>query len=154
MASNSLVRTFLAAMVDRLMKKTAPLERWYLGIDLETGSPILDSLRRRLALAAQSAVPDVRAGQFDAADTRVRAIDQDIQSAVMLGALYTHELREAVARGERESRPEYVAALHARALQWRLSAYPEPHTAYEGDDYAAGRDADRAELDALLTGGE
>jgi hypothetical protein len=50
----------------------------------------------------------------------------------------------------RDSRSDYVAALHERALHWRLSAYPEPHTALEADDYAAGRDADRALLDALL----
>ncbi len=134
------------------MKEAQALGRGYLGIDLETGSPPLDSLRRRLALAARSALPDVRAGRFDAADTRVRVVDQDIQSAVMLGAMYTNELREAVGRGERESRPAHVAALHERALRWRLSAYPEPHTAHEGDDYAASRDADRAELAALLAG--
>ena len=120
------------------------------GIDLETGEPYLDSLRRRLAVAALAALPEVRAGNFDAADARVLAVDREIQSAVMLGAMYTAELRECVARGERESRPGYIAALHQRALHWRLSAYPEPHTAPEAEYYAAGADADRAELAALL----
>ena len=68
----------------------------------------------------------------------------------MLGAMYTAMLREAVQSGARESRAECVTALHERALHWRLSAYPEAHTAYEADDYAAGRAADRAELAALL----
>ncbi len=126
------------------------LERNYLGIDLATGSPPLDALRRRLAQAAQHALPEVRAGRFDAADALVLAVDRDIQSAVMLGAMYTAALREAAEDGTRESRPEHFAALHERALHWRLSAYPEPHTAYEADDYSAGRDSDRAELAALL----
>lgn len=125
-------------------------KRFCFGIDLETGSPFLDSLRRRLAQAAQGALPDVRAGRFEAAESRVLAVDRDIQSAVMLGALYTEVLRDAVSAGERESRPEFVAALHQRALHWRQSAYPEPHTAIEADDYAAGREADSAQLAALL----
>lgn len=132
------------------MKNTASNERFCFGIDLQTGSGSLDSLRRRLARAAQDALPDVHAGNFDAAETRVLAVDREIQSAVMLGAMYTAELRESIERGERESRPGFVAALHQRALHWRLSAYPEPHTAHEADDYSAGRDADRALLDGLL----
>jgi hypothetical protein len=125
-------------------------ERFCFGIDLETGSPFLDSLRRHLAQAAKQAVPDVRAGNFDAADARVLAVDRDIQSAVMLGALYTESLRDAARRGDRESSPEFFTALFERALRWRHAAYPEPHTAYEAEDYSAGRDADRAELEALL----
>ena len=126
------------------------LERFCFGIDLETGSPWLDSLRRRLADAAQAAAPDVRAGRFDAADAQVLAIDRDIQAAVMLGAMYTAALRNAVGAGEGETRPDYVSALYERALHWRLSAYPEPHTADEGDSYEAGRDADRAQLAEIL----
>ena len=140
-----MVGTEVAAMADRMKR-----ERFCFGIDTETGSPFLDSLRRKLADAAHRAVPDVRAGRFDAADAQVRAIDQDIQAAVMLGAMYTSELREAVGRGERESRPEHFNALFARTLHWRHSAYPEPHTAIEADDYSAGRDADRVELEALI----
>ena len=127
-----------------------PDVRFCFGIDLETGSPTLDPLRRRLAHAAKQALPDVRAGNFDAADARVLAVDRDIQSAVMLGAMYTEALREAVGLGERESRPEFFTALFTRALRWRQSAYPEPHTAFEADAYSAGRDADRAQLEALL----
>ena len=125
-------------------------QRFCFGIDLETGSPLLDSLRRRLAEAALGALPEVRAGRFEAAESQVLAVDRDIHSAVMLGALYTELLRDAVSSGERESRPEYVAALHQRALHWRQSAYPEPHTAHEADDYSAGREADRALLAGLL----
>jgi len=97
-------------------------------------------------------LPDVRAGRFDAADARVLAVDREIQSSVMLGAMYTEVLRDAIAAGQRESRPEFVAALHERALYWRESAYPEPHTAFEADDYAKGRAADRALLDAVIQG--
>jgi hypothetical protein len=125
-------------------------ERFCFGIDLETGEPWLDSLRRRLAAAATQSLADVRAGNFDSADARVLAIDRDIQSSVMLGAMYTSELQRAVNEGERESRPAHVAALHERALHWRLSAYPEPHTAHEADACSSGRDADRAHLDALV----
>jgi len=126
-------------------------ERFCFGIDLQTGDRHLDTLRRRLATAAQGALPQVRAGNFDAADAAVLAVDRDIQSTVMLGAMYTEELRAAVANGESTSRPQFVAALHERALHWRLSAYPEPHTAHEADDYEAGRDADRAELAAMVS---
>jgi hypothetical protein len=132
------------------MKKADELGRFCFGIDLETGSPYLDSLRRRLAIAATTALSDVRAGNFDAADARVLAVDRDIQSAVMLGAMYTQALRESVKLGERQSRREFFDALFERALRWRQSAYPEPHTAYEADSYSSGRDADRAELEALL----
>ena len=127
-------------------------ERFCFGIDLETGTPHLDSLRRRLCIAARRAMSDVRAGRFDAADAQVRAVDRDIQSAVMLGAMYTEALRAAISNGERETRAEYVEALHQRALRWRQSAYPEPHTAYEADDYESGRAADSAQLAAILSG--
>jgi hypothetical protein len=132
------------------MEIPAPGERFCFGIDLETGTPFLDSLRRRLAAAARQAWPEVRAGDFTAAESRVRSVDRDIQSAVMLGAMFTEALREALAAGERDTRPEYFTALYERALHWRQSAYPEPHTAHEADDYSAGRDADRAELEAML----
>lgn len=145
METHTLVGSGVVAMADRLKR-----ERFCFGIDLDTGSPFLDSLRRRLADAAQRALPDVRAGRFDSADAQVRAVDQDIQAAVMLGAMYTAALREAVGRGERESRPDYFNALFERALRWRQSAYPEPHTAYEADSYSSGRDADRAELEKLI----
>lgn len=135
------------------MKNTASNERFCFGIDLRTGSGSLDALRRRLATAARGALPDVRAGNFEAAEKQVLAVDRDIQSAVMLGALYTSALRESLELGERESRPEFVAALHERALHWRQSAYPEPHTTHEADDYAAGREADRELLERLLARG-
>jgi hypothetical protein len=125
-------------------------DRFRFGIDLQTGEPYLDSLRRRLADAAQNALSDVRAGRFAAAEAQVLAVDREIQSAVMLGAMYTAELRAAINSGQRDSRSDYVAALHARALHWRLSAYPEPHTAHEADACSSGRDADRAQLDALV----
>ncbi|MFT3665471.1 hypothetical protein [Piscinibacter sp.] len=131
---------------------TAPREGF--GLDLRTGDPQLDALRRRLAAAARAALPDVQAGRFAEADAAVLAVDSEIQSAVMLGALYTEALRDAVGRGERATRPDHVAALHAHALHWRLRAYPEPHTAFEADSYDAGRRADRAALAALLAGGE
>ena len=133
------------------MKNPEKGERFCFGIDLETGSPYLDSLRRRLGEAAWQAWPQVRAGDFAAAESRVLAVDREIQSAVMLGAMYTAALREAIELGEQESRPALVAALHERALYWRQSAYPEPHTAHEADDYAAGREADRAQLAELLS---
>jgi hypothetical protein len=132
------------------MKNPEKGERFCFGIDLETGSPFLDSLRRRLARAATQALPEVRAGNFAAAEAVVLAVDRDIQAAVMLGAMYTEALRSALSAGERKARPDYVAALHERALHWRLSAYPQPHTAYEADDYSSGREADRAALAALL----
>jgi hypothetical protein len=127
-----------------------PGERFCFGIDLDTGEPFLDSLRRRLAQAARRALPEVRAGKFDAAESQVLAVDREIQASVMLGAMYTEALRDALHAGERESRPEFVAALHERALHWRLSAYPEPHTAYEAEDYDTGRESDRAQLAALF----
>jgi hypothetical protein len=128
-----------------------PNERYCFGIDLQTGNPQLDSLRCRLATAAVNALPDVRAGNFDAVEAAVFAVDRDIQAEVMLGAMYTAELRAAIANGERTTRQDYITALYERALHWRISAYPEPHTAYEADAFAAGRDADRAELAALLS---
>ncbi len=125
-------------------------DRFSFGIDLKTGTAPVDALRRRLAAAASEAMPHVVAGRFDAAEARVLSVDREIQSAVMLGAMYTQALRDAVRNGERDSRPDHVAALHERALHWRLSAYPEPHTAFEADDYAAGRAADRKLLADVL----
>ena len=134
------------------MSESAHSERFCFGIDLETGTPHLDSLRRRLAGAARLAMVDVRAGDFPAAESRVLAVERDIQTAVMLGAMFTQALRDALRAGERESRPAHFEALFQRALRWRQSAYPEPHTAYEADDYEAGREADLAELEKILAG--
>jgi hypothetical protein len=125
-------------------------ERTCFDIDLHTGDAWLDALRRRLADAARRALPDVRAGNFDAADAAVLAVDRDIQASVMLGAIYTAAVRDAVGDAVGvATRPEYIDALHERALRWRLSAYPEPHTADEADSFSAGRDADQAQLAAL-----
>jgi hypothetical protein len=94
-------------------------DRFRFGIDLQTGEPYLDSLRRRLADAAQNALSDVRAGRFAAAEAQVLAVDREIQSAVMLGAMYTRTTTQP-------------AATRTAPCSMRCSRRPLPDTRYAG----------------------
>lgn len=65
-----------------------------------------------------------------------------------LARLYREHL-EAVVRDGAATRDQRLAVFQ-RALRWAHSAYPEPHTEIEAEDYRTGRAADRARLVNVL----
>ncbi|XVJ59106.1 MAG: hypothetical protein HEQ23_06770 [Tepidisphaera sp.] len=104
---------------------------------------------REAALA--KAAPLIAADRFNEAAQLVFAADDSAQGRAALSELFLQALREQVRRDGRRSTPSPRALeLHARALQHRLSTYPDPHTEEEADRYGAGMDEDRAEIDAIL----
>lgn len=107
----------------------------------------LKALEQRRAPAMERAIKLVEEEKFDEAERAVLAVDDSIYGAVALGKMYTERLRQLVGLKSRRGRVEEV---FRRALSWRQSAYPEPHTEIEADNYASGRDEDRAELVAIL----
>lgn len=98
--------------------------------------------------ALSEARPLAARGAYDDAERRVLAADSSIMGSVALGQMYTELLEAAVAK--RVVERKVVEELFRRALQWRTGAYPDPHTEYEADDYAEGRERNRAELVAIL----
>jgi hypothetical protein len=109
----------------------------------------LESLERRRAPALARALSLVRDGRFDEAERTVLDVEPSIHGAVALGRLYTDELRRLAVSASRSTRP-HAEAVFRRALHWRRSAYPEPHTQVEADAYATGRAEDLAELVAIF----
>lgn len=65
--------------------------------------------------------------------------------------MFVEALREQVKRdGKRNPAKPRALELYNRAVQYRLSAYPDPHTQDEADRYSSGQDEDRAEIAAVL----
>lgn len=108
----------------------------------------LAELARKRAPAVAAAEELVAQGRFDEADRAVVAADGSIYGCVALARLYREHL-EALVRGGAASRDRCIAVFN-RALRWAQSAYPEPHTEIEAEDYRRGRAADRARLVGLL----
>jgi hypothetical protein len=100
--------------------------------------------------AVDDALPLIAAGKYDEAELAVRRADDSIQVAVAIARMYTDALADMVKDGRHKRDRPTAEALFGRALRWKQSAYPEPHTAYEADDYERGRATDRAELVAIL----
>jgi hypothetical protein len=108
-----------------------------------------DKEKKRNA-AVDDALPLIAAGKYDEAELAVRRADDSIQVAVAIARMYTDALADMVKDGRHKRDRPTAEALFGRALRWKQSAYPEPHTAYEADDYERGRATDRAELVAIL----
>lgn len=101
--------------------------------------------------AIQRAIPLIENDRFDEAAAMVLAADDSGQGRAALSSIFADALREQV-RKDGHCKPAKPRALelHRRALQYRLSTYPDPHTQDEADRYASGMDEDRAEVDAIL----
>lgn len=103
---------------------------------------------QKLAAAVEEARGHVARDAFDEAELVVRRVDSDIQGGVALAKLYESRLRELVP-GSRKPDPA-VEAVFRRALTWAQYCYPEPHTEYEAEAMARGRDEDYARLVDIL----
>ena len=108
----------------------------------------LEMLERKRAPAMRAAERLLDEARYDEAERGVQGVDDSIYGAVALGRLYTARLRRLVASGECEG--TRIAEVFRRALHWKQSAYPEPHTQIEADNYATGRAEDLAELVAIV----
>ncbi|MBL8897881.1 MAG: hypothetical protein JNM84_09640 [Planctomycetes bacterium] len=113
---------------------------------LTPGERFLREARARREPALPSVRELLAAGRYEEAEQRLRAVDDSIDGAVDLAKLYREHLRELVASGALASEPERARSVFERALHLAWSLYPDPHTAYEAEDYARGQASDLAEL--------
>ncbi|HLO41519.1 MAG TPA: hypothetical protein VK176_10885 [Phycisphaerales bacterium] len=89
--------------------------------------------------------------RFDEAATAVLSADDSGQGRAALSQLFAQALRQQVAHdGKRNPARPRALELYRRALLYRLSTYPDPHTQEEADRYSAGMDEDRAEIESIL----
>lgn len=108
-------------------------------------------LARARDAAAEAARPLIAADRFDEAARVMFAADDSGQGRAALSGLFIDALREQVRRdGKSNPAGPRALELYRRALQHRLSTYPDPHTQDEADRYGAGMDEDRAEIDGIL----
>lgn len=110
---------------------------------------------RRLAKAREQAVqvarPLIARDNFDEAARVVLAADDSGQGRAALSRLFVDALREQVKQdGKHNPATPRARELSNRAVQYRLSAYPDPHTQEEADRYGEGQNEDRAEIAAIL----
>lgn len=88
----------------------------------------VDGMRQRLAEMSEEVIRLILDLRFDEAEAAVRQVDGDIYGANALADAYEAALHQ------NPSDP----TLLDRAIFWAQSAYPEPHTAIEAEDYRAG----------------
>lgn len=123
--------------------------------DLPPPADEAEVFRRSLAKSRDAAIeaarPLVAADRFDEAVRAVLSVDDSPKGRVALAGLFAESLREQVRKeGRRQPASPRSLLLYRLALQYRLSAYPDPHTQDEADAYAAGQQQDRAEMAAIL----
>ncbi len=101
--------------------------------------------------ALQKAAGLIAHDQFDEAARVVFAADDSGKARAGLSELFMDALRDQVRRdGKRKPAAPRALELYRRALQHRLSTYPDPHTQDEADRYEAGMNEDRADVAAVL----
>lgn len=106
----------------------------------------LEGLRQRRAPAMERAARLIDEGRFDEADQAVKAADDSIYGAVALAGLY----KATLAGSHASRRREWRQRVYEKAVWWAESAFPEPHTAIETENYDRGREEARAELTDML----
>lgn len=106
----------------------------------------LEGLRQRRAPAMERAARLIDEGRFDEADQAVKAADDSIYGAVALAGLY----KATLAGSNASRRREWRQRVYEKAVSWAESAFPEPHTAIEAENYDRGREEARAELTDML----
>lgn len=122
-------------------KPNAPASR-------EKRNATADPMQAAIATAREHLAADA----FEEAEHAIQNVDRDIQGAVKISMLYRERLAEMVKSGEGANSSDKARAerVFFRALSWAQSCYPEPHTQIEAEQYAEGRERDRAELVAVL----
>lgn len=109
----------------------------------------LKGLEAKRAKVMPLAIEHMHARRYPDAEKTIVDVDNSIYGAVAIGKMYTQYLEALVAKGPKRG-DALTLEVFARALHWKQSAYPEPHTAYEGDAIVAGQAEDRAELVKIL----
>ncbi|MES2460069.1 MAG: hypothetical protein V4671_05755 [Armatimonadota bacterium] len=109
-----------------------------------------EGLERKRAPAVARAVQLLADDRYEEAEEEIRTVDSSIYGMVATAKMYRERLAELVADGVNSQNKARVEAVYHRALATAQSAYPEPHTAMEADDYTAGQAEDRAQLVAIL----
>ncbi|MBX3363647.1 MAG: hypothetical protein KF866_02670 [Phycisphaeraceae bacterium] len=88
--------------------------------------------------------------RFDDAAEAVRTVDDSIYGIVAIGRLFRERLETIMAEGLNNRNRGEAEAVFRHAILWMHSAYPDPHTDYEAEDYARGRAEDTARLVHIL----
>lgn len=110
----------------------------------------LAALRAKLAAAVAEAMPLVERERYDEAEAVVRKVETDIYSAIAIGNMYKAYLTQLVASGRHEAERSRAEEVFRRGLRWAQSAYPDPHTQIEAEDFSAGQAEDLAEWVKIL----
>lgn len=110
----------------------------------------LAALRGRLAKAVEEAMPMVEQERYDDAEAVVRRVETDIYSAVAIGNMYRDYLKQLVAGGRHRTEKARAEDVFRRGVRWAQSAYPDPHTQIEADDFSRGQAEDLAEFVKIL----
>ncbi|MBL8885017.1 MAG: hypothetical protein JNK16_00030 [Phycisphaerales bacterium] len=111
--------------------------------------------KRKLTRAREEAIrqagPLIADDRFDEAARVMLSADDSGQGRAALSDLFAAALRDQVRKdGKGGPAKPRALELYKRALQHRLSAYPDPHTQEEADRYSSGMDEDRAEIAEIL----
>jgi len=119
---------------------------------LETEAEVFArKLTRAREEALRRAGPMIADDRFDEAARVVLSADDSGRGRAALSDLFVEALREQLARdGKGGPTNPRALELYRRALQHRLSTYPDPHTQEEADRYSSGMDEDREELVKIL----
>ena len=88
--------------------------------------------------------------RYDDAERAIRAVDDSIYGAVEIAKVYRRRLEQLVREGVNADASPRLARVFERAVMAAWSAYPEPHTEIEAENYSRGRATDRAELVKIL----
>jgi hypothetical protein len=107
----------------------------------------LEAKRAPAIARAQRLIADAK---YDQADQLILSADDSIHGLVALGRLYESALRDLVAQNRHTAQPDLARTIFERALRWKHSAYPDPHTQCEADDFSRGRQEDRRRLVEIL----
>lgn len=110
----------------------------------------LVALRKKLAAAVAEAQPMLEQERYDDAEALVRKVETDIYSAVAIGNMYKDFLTQLVAAGRHRKEKARAEEVFRRGVRWAQSAYPDPHTQIEADNYSSGQSEDLAEFVKIL----
>lgn len=123
--------------------------------DLPAPQDDAEVFARKRAKARDEAIakarPLIASDQFDEAARVMLTADDSGQARAALSNLFAEALRAQVQRdGRRKPASPRALELYRRALNHRLSTYPDPHTEDEAERFNSGMDQDRAEIAAIL----
>jgi hypothetical protein len=110
----------------------------------------MESLEKKRAPAVTKAIELIAQERYDEAEQTIKSVDNSIYGAVATAKVYRQRLEELVTGGLSGPNKTRAEAVFWRALSWAQSAYPEPHTAIEAENYSDGRSEDYSELVKIL----